>query len=263
MPFRFRSKHSRLAACTVFAFLVSAICSNAETITLGASKDNTIYEEGELTDGGGHHIFAGKTGSLADMAIRRALIAFDIAGALPADSTITGVTLTLHLTRGRIFGPTTEASLFPLMADWGEGTVKASGPEGVGNPAAVGDATWTQRFFGGGNTTWSVPGGDFRPTASATTEIGFLSDETPVLYTWTGSGLVSDVQSWLDSPQTNFGWMLRNDEAIIRGAKRFASSENPDFAIRPALAITYVPEPAAAGLLGAGALLLLRRRGMR
>jgi hypothetical protein len=97
---------------------------------------------------------------------------------------------------------------------------------------------------------WTNPGavGDFNPTASATTSVTGPVD-TP--YTWTSTpALVADVQSWLNTPATNFGWLLFNtNEATIRSLKAFYSrnatqdsSNLPnslDPAWRPSLEVTY------------------------
>ena len=68
------------------------------TVVLSASKDNTLYESatGALSNGSGDSFFAGTTGT--DL-IRRGLLAFDIASAIPAGSVITNVELILQMTR--------------------------------------------------------------------------------------------------------------------------------------------------------------------
>jgi hypothetical protein len=59
----------------------------ADQVTVPPLKDNTIYgESNDLSNGAGTSLFAGVT---AMSAIRRALLAFDVAGTLPAGSTIT------------------------------------------------------------------------------------------------------------------------------------------------------------------------------
>ena len=77
--------------------------SFSEEVTIAAARDNTLYEDasGSLSNGAGQSLFAGKTGTGG---IRRALIAFDVAGAVPAGSTITAVTLRLQMSRTRSGG---------------------------------------------------------------------------------------------------------------------------------------------------------------
>jgi hypothetical protein len=253
------------ASLLAFSWTCTLFCPTAvraATVTIGASKDNTLYEEGELSNGAGNCHFAGKTGVTGDLSRRRTVIAFDIAGALPDDAVISAVTLTLYLSKTRFGAPVTATSLFPLLADWGEGTSKAFDPEGQGAPATPGDATWTQRFFGGGATNWTTPGGDFNSQASATTQVGSLTNDIPVPFSWSGPRMVADAQSWLTSPSTNFGWLIISNEVADQAAKRFNSRTNPVLSTRPALAITYeiIPEPGTAGMLSLGLLLLPRRR---
>ena len=188
-------------------------------VTLGSSKDNTLYESlaGNLSNGAGNHFFAGKTGQNAGFLIRRGVIAFDIAGNIPAGSTINDVTLTLRMSKtssgAQTFG------LHRLLADWGEGTSHASHPEGGGALATPGDATWVHRFF---NTiNWATLGGDFSPASSASVPVDAIGN-----YTWgSTAAMVSDVQSWLDDPATNFGWLLKGNEAANQTTKRFDTKE--------------------------------------
>jgi hypothetical protein len=72
----------------------------ADVININPVKDNTLYEyvpaDGDLSNGIGDYFFAGKTGMGY---IRRAVLAFDIAGSVPPGSTITSVSLTMHMSR--------------------------------------------------------------------------------------------------------------------------------------------------------------------
>ena len=38
--------------------------------------------------------------------------------------------------------------------------------------------------------------------------------------------MVADVQSWLDNPASNFGWLVLGDETAIATAKRFDTRES-------------------------------------
>jgi hypothetical protein len=81
---------------------------SATTININPSKDNTLYEyvaaDGDRSNGAGLHFFAGKTGQGY---IRRAVLAFNVAGSIPPGSTITSVSLSMHLSRevGTARGP--------------------------------------------------------------------------------------------------------------------------------------------------------------
>ena len=141
---------------------IGSISSEVPLVSIGPSKDNTLYETptGSHSNGAGQYFFAGTT-SLG--VLRRGVVAFDIDGSIPAGSTISSVSLELHMSR-TVSGPET-IELRRLLADWGEGTSRASGEEGGGTAATPGDATWVHRFFD--TDTWATPGGDFLPTASA------------------------------------------------------------------------------------------------
>ena len=58
---------------------------------LSPSKDNTLYQTSAhiASNGSGQHLFAGNTGTGS---AKRALLAFDVAGGIPAGATVTGVT---------------------------------------------------------------------------------------------------------------------------------------------------------------------------
>ncbi len=203
-----------------------------KTFIISASKDNTLYEDtsGALSNGAGQHFFAGKNNSGK---IRQGVIAFDIAGHIPAGSTVISATLKLNMSRTRAGAKT--VTLHTLQTDWGEGTSDAIGNEGSGAAAAAGDATWVHTFFDPSDTsTWTTPGGDFAATPSAAQPVGEAG-----FYTWDSTpDMVADVQGWLDSENTNFGWLLKGDEAGNRTSKRFDSKDHPTPANRPTLIVT-------------------------
>lgn len=221
-----------------------------DTVTIGAIKDNTLYQDaaGALSNGVGAALFAGQSGQGLT---RRGLLAFDIAGSVPAGSTITGVTLRLNLSQSN--AGTADVGLHRVLANWGEGTSSAgSGGGGSGAAATVGDATWLHTFF---NTSfWANAGGDFSPGASAVTTVGATGS-----YLWSSPGMIADVQSWLDSPAASFGWLLKGNEVGSGTARRFDSREAA-LINRPSLLIEYtVPAPSGVAL-GAGAVVLAARR---
>jgi hypothetical protein len=193
------------------------------------SKDNTLYQyfpaEGDLSNGAGFHFFAGENGMGE---LRRGVLAFDIAGSIPPGSTITGVSLSLNMSMTSSDTPRT-VELHKLLADWGEGTSHAGGGEGGGAPATPGDATWRHRFYD--MIFWTMQGGDFSATVSASQSVGPIGQ-----YTWSSAQMVADVQSWLDNPATNFGWLVLGDESAGATAKRFDTRES---ASPPVLTIEY------------------------
>ncbi len=202
------------------------------TVELAASKDNTLYESqvGASSNGAGQGLFAGKTNNNVR---RRALVQFDISGAVPTGATIESVELTLTVNR-------TVTQLQPftvhrVTSDWGEGASDAAANEGRGIAAQPGDATWLHTFSP--DQSWQTPGGDFLSTASGQINIIANGD-----YTWPSSpSLVADVQAWVDDPGSNFGWIVIGDEAEQKSAKRFASREFTSASDRPKLVITFTP----------------------
>ncbi len=225
--------------------------ADANTVCLGATKDNTLYEinDGSLSNGAGERFFVGRVGPMGGGALRRGVIAFDIAGNIPAGSTITDVTLTLHNTSPPIFpGPINPETveLHKLLANWGEGTSDAPGPrgggagleEGVGAPATPNDATWVHTFFD--TETWGTPGGDFVPTVSANASVGGTGSYNVGSF----PQMVADVQDWFDNPGNNFGWLLQGNEAILQTARQFDTRESSVAADRPVLQVDFTP-PAA------------------
>ncbi len=225
--------------CGVIIFITHAagsVPTLAETVELGPCKDNTLYQQadggGNTSNGQGEHFFVGRT---ARDLIRRGLIAFDIAGNIPAGVTIESVTLTLHASSTRET-PDIQVDLYPALSDWGEGASIAEGGEGGGAPAQPGDATWLNTFYP--DQLWGADGGDFATavTASVTVSaVGFFSFDSTV-----DQGLVTDVQQWLDLPDTNFGWLLKaSDEYFPESAKRFDTRENAEPMFQPLLTVTY------------------------
>jgi hypothetical protein len=231
--------------------------SRGEIVSIIPSLDNSIFSESSNSNALGD-LFAGRN-SQASLQIRRALLQFDIAGSVPAGATINSVSLGLFQL-GRGGGSTVESfQLQPLLASWGEGTSLASGGGGIA--ATSGDATWNHRFFS--TTSWSASGGDFGPISGT----GTIGTGIDTQYTFASQpGLVADVQSWLDSPTSNFGWILRaSNESTPSNARVFASSENVDASLRPTLLIDYtaVPEPGSVILIGLASVLVLARRRVK
>jgi hypothetical protein len=207
--------------------------SAADVLVLDAAKDNTLYEDnaGTLSNGIGEYVFTGVT---AVSSIRRAVMQFDVAGAVPAGSTIESVRLVLQM--NMTIASAQDVSLHEALEDWGEGTSDAPGQEGAGTTSTANDATWIHTYFPG--SLWTTAGGEFDPTASAT-----ISVKSDGRYTWgSTAAMVADAQGWLDTPASNFGWVIKHDdEATATTAKRYASRENIVAQVRPRLEIGFAP----------------------
>lgn len=234
-------KASLLGISIASCFLISSVTS-AAVVNLSATQDTTIHNDGAV-NGTGQGMFVGSNGLGT---LQRGLIAFDLSG-ISAGSTINSVSLSIHVNAQGYLGSTETVTLNLLNEAWNEATVGGGGPNsggGSGFAPNPGDATWTDS----GNGAWTA-GGNFDATVSASTSVS--GGGTTAI--WSGAGLITDVQDWVDNGG-NFGWILRGNESSAGSSKRFSSSEssNPT----PVLTIDYtpavVPVPAAAWLFGSG-----------
>lgn len=204
-----------------------------ETKQLQPSKDATIIEssEGNLANSEGQTIFVGLTGQPQDSK-RRGLIAFDLS-AIPRRSRILSVTLTMNVQLSANGDQPTTVNLYRVLRSWKEGASLAQG--GRGALAQPGDPTWIHSVYP--DSRWARPGGDYLRVSSAKTEVRGVGT-----YTWNSTRrLVADVQSWVNSPGRNFGWILIGDESKAPTAKVFRSSESTEEASRPQLTVTFRP----------------------
>jgi len=242
---------------------VSSPTGVADTVTLGASADATLFEVSPNNSAGGDVFFL--SGTTQNRTRTRALLGFDITSAIPTGSQITGVNFEVEVTRRPIDG--FEASLFGLhrmLRPWGEGTtIVEDNAGGMGAPAMAGDATWLHRFAF--SDAWGAPGGaagiDYQAEFSGS---AFIFDVD--IYRFEGTpAMIADIQYWLDNPTINFGWMLisQSEELPFTG-RRFASREDLNGG-GPRLIVDYtvVPEPGIMALCGLGFLCLVVRRRKR
>jgi spore coat protein A len=225
----------------------------SDTVTLQPVKDNTLYEPiqqdacADMSDGAGPTMFTGRTkdadadcGPGTRAAVRRAVLAFNISGSIPAGATIDGVQLTLYADKVKL-NTNFNVSLHRLLENWGEGTSNTgNSQQGRGEPATTNDATWRHTFYP--SQFWSIAGGVYSLTASATRTVGGTG-----FYTWgSTSGMVADVQAWLNTPSQNFGWIVIGTESTTETAKRFATRENTSstggVSWRPRLVVNYTPQ---------------------
>lgn len=232
-----RSMPSGAIAVLAMAALIAVppVLRAQTTVDLVPVLDNTLYEDptGSLSNGSGDHCFAGLT---AHFSIRRAVFAFDLS-TIPSGSIVQSVEFRLTMDRAAGISGPQPMSLHRMTASWGEGVsafADSFSGGGAGVPAVVNDATWLHRFYPA--TFWSQPGGDFAATTLATTMV----PDALAQYQWGSTPeMVAVVQSWINDPATNFGWMLIGAEAVELSARRFFTREalNPDD--RPHLIVTY------------------------
>lgn len=246
--------------CSVTVSCLSSV--RAATVTLHSERDTTLYaNNGSRSNGGGAVVFAGTSSAGSP---RRGLLWFDVAGSIPAGSTIDNAQLTLHVAgiagtggEGGSDPATFLTTLHALAGDWGEGTAGAGtgatgSGQGFATPADGTSATWTHAFYD--TQAWFTPGADFVVTPSAS---ALVSGTIDVAFTWgSTASLIADVQGWLDNPATNFGWILIGDESTTQTFRNFYSREASDEALRPVLSVIYtpIPEPSTLVLLVLGAI---------
>ena len=201
-----------------------------QTIVLTPAKDNTLFEtaDGSLSNGAGVHIFAGMT---AQPMRRRALIAFDLASRIPPGSQVTRVSL--KLTVSQTVTGAQPVALHALTKDWGEAASNAGEfQDGDGAQSRTGDATWLHTFFP--SQRWTTRGGDFTAASDATAQPSFGEA------TWESTAMLARVQQWVDTPSSNFGWIVIGNESTPRTAKRFDSREVTG-ATKPSLTVEFIP----------------------
>jgi len=268
-----------------------------------ASKDNTLFQWFEgygdppNSNGSGNFVGAGRTGPTVDTGIiQRGLLQFDLSE-IPADATITSVTLKLSVVDvpKRDKEKTRPFWVAPIegipQPGWGEGASVAdvfAGGEGQGVDAQPGDATWIHTFYD--TDLWPVIGyfGENALTYPTEAPLGWVpadiapTKDAPYRVSWSNDQLAADVQAWVDGTATDFGWILYGQEDFSGeeinpnqrpSSKRgFASREfrpwdpinlewiEDDLSYCPTITVVYVPEPASVVLLVIGGMLLWCRR---
>ncbi len=232
-----------IGVATTLVGLLGAGPGLADSVTLNPSKDNALLEPvaqdnfEDRSNGAGPSMCGGRT---QESELRRPVFAFDIAGNVPAGSTIDSVQLTLVVNKaasstGYVF------KLHRLTQDWGEGTSNTGNSRQCrGEAPTTGEVTWSHTFYP--SSFWTNPGaeGDYLTVDSATATVG-----SPESYSWgSTSNMVADVQFWLDNPSQNYGWILIGREDLDSTAKRFASRENTQNGgqDKPQLLINFTPQ---------------------
>lgn len=216
-----------------------------DSVTLIPIADTTIMETAPSNNNGGLAWF---TSGGNHYAVRsRALIKFDIAGNIPAHSQITAASLELTVTKtpgdGYAVG---YFDLHRLLRNWGEGGKSTANSPGQGLPASTNEATWLSPLAY--TTMWTTPGGaatnDYAAKVTAS-QIVFDDVQSPYQFpdpAGDPAPMIADIQSWLDNPATNFGWIfICESEDVANTTRRFASREDPNYP--PSLTITFNPPP--------------------
>lgn len=257
--------------------------AHGELVSITSSKDNTLYEYDSAdvdspfnSNGSGNFFSAGRSRNRS--LIRRGLIQFDLS-TIPAGATV--VPGTAELTLEVVDMPKKDTSaedrdfwLVLLDRDWGEGASTADvGISGAGSGAAAmdGDATWLHATYDLAihdprNPNPTDPG--YWPQAGALgnapldpTVFGEPAGTVPAApflgsVAFTSGTIEDDINAWLASPTSNFGWIVLGDERIddpgMSSNRGFASREHPDHPPLLTFEYTVVPEPSSLVLLVTG-----------
>lgn len=224
---------------TIVLALTAGHLQAQTTTTIACSLDNTLYESatGSFSNALGD-LFVGVT---AQGKLRRALLRFDVAAALPADARVLSATLQLEIT-GSGAPTATTATVHRATRPWGEGTSLAiTGGGGQGAPTTPGDATWLHAVSP--TSPWTMAGGDFDAAPRGSIAL-------PVLGTTSGTVDPQLVEAWLTGQLTNHGVLLKTAEQFpVDRARRLASRETP--AIGPSLVVIWIAR-GATGAWGQG-----------
>ena len=157
--------------------LLMAGTADAETAFIEAVADATLIQhpDGALANGSGPVFFVGRSNQ-RENSVRRSVLRFDVASALPARARIEDVRLTLYMT------PSNAAPrmlrLHRLLSAWSEGDSYATG--GGGATSSAGDATWVHTLYD--ELRWRHAGRDFVSRVSAVRRVAEVGP-----YTWGGN----------------------------------------------------------------------------
>lgn len=192
---------------------------NGDTISLNPVADTSVHEINPTFNMGGHsHVSSGTTRKNTKS---RGFFKFNVAGQIPVNSVVNSVsvvfTVTLTPSGG---GANSTFGLHRVLKGWGEGNKTGN----IGTASGTDEATWNARMSPA--SSWGTPGGavgdDFVAPFSASVQVAGRAE-----YTFgPSSGLLDDLQGWLQNPELNFGWVLiSQSENVPATARRFGSRE--------------------------------------
>lgn len=216
-----RMSRARSNPGVFLAVLFPAVWLRAETVVLPAVSDAGMRElVPSENSGSAPTIRVGTLGANGSFTRNRGLFRFDPTAAIPPGASIVSAQLTLHVSKAPSFNPPPVAfELRRLLVSWSESV-----------------ATWQLREALG--VTWNSPGGsagvDFATDMSGTADVAGVGN-----YTWgSTTGLVADVQRWVDDPDSNYGWILfPGNESLSQSARLINTSES--LASAPALTVEF------------------------
>jgi hypothetical protein len=227
----FRRCLLQVAGVMLVAVMPSAHLAAQTTVVVPCDLDNTLYESptGSFSNALGESLFVGVT---AQGLLRRALLRFDVAAALPAGCHVVAATLALNVVASGAAVPTAVAG-HRVSRPWGEGASYAlAGGGGMGAPSTNGDATWIHAAYP--STPWNHAGGDFCAAASFVMSMPILGPTTSEA----AVGATADVQHWLEHPLQNHGWLLKAVDEVLPVSRARRIDSRQSLGPRPALTIT-------------------------
>lgn len=223
-----KSNPKRLAYLKACFMVLMALArgGQAETIVLNPLADTYIGDRFPNQNAGGEvTLVCGTQGTMAGLAKNRALFKFDPGVSIPPGASIDSVRFTLTVTQVPSTPAASRFELRRILRAWD-----------------VHQATWTLRLSP--NISWGALGGQVNTDYTEVVSASAVLDEEVGSYLFASTAAASaDVQSWLDDPSTNFGWILMtSQETMAYTARRIASADSP--ADRPQLEVDYTLPPA-------------------
>ncbi len=214
-----------ICAAPLFA---TTLFAQGGSVYIPAMQDVTIYESptGDISNGAGESGFVGID---ANGATRRYLLKFDLAGAIPPGAGISHASIHVNFTALAPGAGIETFDIHRMLTPWSEGT-SVGGEQGA--PATPGDATWIHSSYPGAD--WSVPGGDFDPIPSDTSN-HWISHA----HVFRSPQLLTEARDFWNNPGTNSGWMLKATFESGASGRTLASRENQDTSLRPVLRLSY------------------------
>lgn len=139
-------------------------------------------------------------------------------------------------------GNTGESLAKVVTHDWTEALATRASPNGLASP----------------NMNWG-PASNAIYSSASDLGTGSTFDSCPAGAAFSVEDVTADVQAFVNGTLPNYGWALYSSATSL-GNHDFIPSENSNDGARPALFISYTPEPATMALLAMSGLVLLRRR---
>jgi hypothetical protein len=187
------------------------------SVDLTPSADTYLFEQKPENNFGASTTL--RVGTTAQSKRARPLIQFRLEGILPSNAVITNATLAVTVTKAPTTGGKPSAlELHTQRFPWIEGAQ-------ADLTAATGEPSWNQRATG--SLDWTSPGAaageDFEAIPVASTPVS-----NPGPYTFlSNTALIQQLQEWVRSPLSNYGWLLLSDsESSTQTARELASRES-------------------------------------